>query len=281
MSTLDLRPSPIAGQWYTADPRSLANSVDEYIRAARLPKMDGELLGIMTPHAGHRYSGAVAGYAFAAVQKLDVDLVAVLSPMHYFSDEPLLTTAHQAYETPLGAILVDNEAVSAFNECMTEKLGFGLTPIKSDPEHSLEIELPFLQRALKNEFRLIPIMVREVSTRVSRAVGQCLARILGGRKAILVASTDLSHFYPQEVAEKLDGEMLRQVKALDPEGVLRTEEDGKGFACGRGALAAMMWALLEMGADKVQVLRYATSGDVTRDYNQVVGYAAAAFMRSR
>jgi len=280
MSALDLRPSPIAGQWYTDDPRRLADNVDEYIRAAKLPELGGELLGIMTPHAGHRYSGAVAGYAFAAVQKLEVDLVAVLSPMHYFSDEPLLTTAHQAYETPLGPVVVDDEAVNAFSGCMKEKLGFGLTPIKSDPEHSLEIELPFLQRALPNGFHLLPIMVREVSVRISRAVGECLAKILRGRKAILVASTDLSHFYPQDVAAKLDAEVLKHVEALDPEGVLKAEEEGKGFACGRGALAAVMWAVLDMGANKGKVLRYATSGDVTRDYNQVVGYAAAAFTRS-
>ena len=275
----DLRPSPIAGQWYPADPQRLAASVDGYLNAADLPELDGELVGIMTPHAGHRYSGPVAGYAFAALGQLQPELIAVLSPMHYATSYPLLTTAHQAYATPLGPIPVDNQAISDLHDCLQQKLGFGLTAIKHDPEHSLEIELPFLQRALQHEFRLLPVMVREVSRRVTCALGDCLATILQGKKALLVASTDLSHFYPQQVAEALDAEVLRRVEALDPEGVLQVEEEGKGFACGRGALAAVLWAARELGADRARVLRYATSGNVTGDFSEVVGYAAAAFIK--
>ena len=276
-SNLDLRPSSIAGQWYSADPSSLATSVDQYINSARLPDLEGKLIGIMTPHAGHRYSGPVAGYAFAAIRNLAPDVVAVLSPMHYWTEYPLLTTAHQAYATPLGTLPLDTEGMAALNACLHGALGFGLTPVKRDPEHSLEIELPFLQRALQNPFSLLPIMVRDVSSRVTRALGNCLAKVLHERNALLVASTDLSHFYPREVADVLDGAMLRQVEALDPEGVLQVEEEGRGFACGRGALAAVLWAARELGADTARVLHHATSGDVTGDYTQVVGYAAAVF----
>jgi hypothetical protein len=277
VSHLDLRPSPIAGQWYSADPSNLASSVDRYINAAKLPELEGRLIGIMTPHAGHRYSGPVAGYAFAAIRHLEPDIVAVLSPMHYWTEYPLLTTAHQAYATPLGSLPVDTDSMTALNACLSSELGFGLTPVKRDPEHSLEIELPFLQRALQHPFRLLPIMVRDISPRVTRALGGCLAKVLHEQNALLIASTDLSHFYPQEVAETLDRAMLRQVEALDPEGVLRIEEEGKGFACGRGALAAVLWAARDLGADTAHVLNHATSGDVTGDYTQVVGYAAAVF----
>jgi len=278
-SVYDLRPSPIAGQWYPADPQHLASSVDGYLNAAGPLELEGDLVGIMTPHAGHRYSGPVAGYAFAAMRHLQPELVAVLSPMHYSTSYPLLTTAHQAYATPLGPIPVDDQAIAALHGCLQRELGFGLTPIKSDPEHSLEIELPFLQRAIQDEFRLLPVMVREVSLRVTRALGECLARVLRGRKAVLVASTDLSHFYPQHIAETLDAEVLRRVEALDPEGVLQVEEEGKGFACGRGALAAVLWAVKELGANQARVLNYATSGNVTGDFTQVVGYAAAVFIK--
>ena len=120
-------------------------------------------------------------------------------------------------------------------------------------------------------------MVRDVSPRLTRLLGKCLAQVLQERDALLVASSDLSHFYPQEVAEVLDKAMLHQVQALDPEGVLRVEEEGKGFACGRGALAAVLWAAKELGADTATILQHATSGDVTGDYRQVVGYAAAVF----
>jgi hypothetical protein len=199
--------------------------------------------------------------------------------MHYPYTEPLLTTAHLAYTTPLGDIPVDVEAVEAVDNALKADLGFGLARIANDPEHSLEIELPFIQQVLAQPFQLLPVMVRDQSERVAKALGKTLARVLAGRKSLLVASTDLSHFYPERIANKLDTELLNQVKAFDPAGVLRAEEIGIGFACGKGALAAVMWAAQELGANRAQVLHYATSGDVTGDHSQVVGYGAAVFVR--
>lgn len=285
--TMEVRPSPIAGQWYPADPRRLAAQVDHYMDAAQLPELGGEIVAIMAPHAGHLYSGPVAGYAFAALRGLSPQVVIVVSPMHYPYDEPLLTTAHAAYATPLGTIPVVSQALQSLDGYLRQALGVGLAAITHDPEHSLEIELPFLQRALAGPFSLVPIMVREQGERTARALGQALARLIGespelaGKTVLLVASTDLSHFYPQAVANQLDGELLRQVEAFDPAGVIRVEEEGKGFACGRGALAAVLWAAKELGADHAQVLRHATSGDVTGDYDRVVGYGAAVFTRQR
>jgi len=279
---LDIRPSPIAGQWYPGDARRLAANVDQYMDAATLPELSGEVIAVVAPHAGHLYSGPVAGYAFAAVRGLAPDVVAVVSPMHYPYLEPLLTTAHGAYATPLGNIPVDRHALTFLDSCLRGSARFGLTPVANDPEHSLEIELPFLQRALSGPFRLLPLMVREQSASLARNLGLALAQwisSLGDQKALLVASTDLSHFYPQEVARALDMELLHQVEAFDPQGVIQVEEQGKGFACGRAALAAVLWAAKELGADRVQVLRHATSGDVTGDYDRVVGYAAAVVTR--
>jgi hypothetical protein len=253
--------------------------VDGYLNAARLPKLEGEVVAVMAPHAGHLYSGPVAGYSFSAVRDSTPELVAVVSPMHYPYPHPLLTTAHSAYQTPLGAIPVDKEVMESLETGLHASLGFGLTPIRNDPEHSLEIELPFLQRALDGAFRLLPIMVRDQSSRVSQALGRNLAQVLQGRKALLVASTDLSHFYGQETAHSLDTEILRQVEALSPQGILDSEAAGKGFACGKGALAAVLWAAQELGANRVHVLRYATSGEVSGDYDQVVGYGAAVLTR--
>ncbi len=279
-STTDIRPSPIAGQWYPGDPRRLAESVDGYLDAAQLPELAGEVVAVIAPHAGHRYSGPVAGYAFAALRGLQPELVVVVSPMHYPYMPALLTTAHSAYETPLGVIPVDTQALHVLDDNLEQALGLRLAPVRSDPEHSLEIELPFLQRALAGEFRLLPVMVRDQSERVTHALGLALAQTLRGRRALLVASTDLSHFYPQAVAETLDAEMLRCVAAFDPQGVLEAEEQGLGFACGRGALAAVLWAAKAMGANTVKVLNHATSGDVTGDLTQVVGYGAAVILRS-
>jgi MEMO1 family protein len=279
MNTIEtVRPSPIAGQWYTADPRRLAAQVDQYLDDARLPEIQGKVIALMAPHAGHRYSGPVAGFAFAAVRGQKPEVVAVVSPMHYPYYEPLLTTAHQAYATPLGAIQLDQPGIEALDQALMKALGVGLARVANDPEHSLEIELPFLQRALAEPFMLIPVMVRDQSDKVAQKLGQALATVLKDRKALLVASTDLSHFYTQPVAEKLDAEMLKQVEAFDPVGVNRVESQGKGFACGRGALASVMWAAQALGANRAQVVKHATSGDVTGDFSQVVGYGAAIFV---
>jgi MEMO1 family protein len=278
----DIRPSPIAGQWYPGDPRHLAAEVDRYMDEADLPELSGEVVAVMAPHAGHIYSGPVAGYAFAALRGLAPDLVAVVSPMHYPYFEALLTTAHAAYNTPLGDIPVDQPALAILDDYLLEETGTRLARVQRDMEHSLEIELPFLQRALAKPFRLIPVMVRDQSARVAHGLGRALARLFGGlegESTLLVASTDLSHFYKQEEANILDAEILRQVDAFDPAGVIRVEEQGKGFACGRGALAAVLWAAKELGANHAQVVRHATSGDVTGDYDRVVGYGAAVITR--
>jgi hypothetical protein len=233
----------------------------------------------MAPHAGHRYSGPVAGHAFATLKGMKPEVVAVISPMHYPYSDPLLTTAHQAYATPLGEIMVDQASLDALDHLLKQEIGIGLIRIEHDPEHSLEIELPFLQRTLGDPFYLLPVMVRDQSTYVAQRLGRALANVLKGRRSILVASTDLSHFYAQATAHSLDGEMLRQVEAFDPAGVIRAEELGKGFACGRGALASVMWAAKALGATQARLLNYATSGDVTGDNAQVVGYGAAVFTR--
>lgn len=279
VSTVDIRPSPISGRWYPGEPHQLSESVDRYMDQARLPVIDGEILGVMAPHAGHLYSGPVAGYAFAAVRGFSPELVAVVSPMHHPYSPALLTTAHTAYCTPLGEVPVAKAAVQELDERLKEKLGIHMTAIRSDPEHSLEIELPFLQRALSASFQLLPVMVREQSASVARALGTALAEILAGKNALLVASTDLSHFYPASTAKILDMEIMRRVEAFDPLKLLEAEQQGVGFACGKGALAAVMWAAKELGADKAQLLHYANSGDITGDYSGVVGYGSAVFIR--
>jgi hypothetical protein len=122
-------------------------------------------------------------------------------------------------------------------------------------------------------------MMRDQSAPVCQALGECLAQTLADQNAVLVASTDLSHFYPQSIANQLDREMLRRIAAFDPLAVLQAEEQGKGFACGRAAVAAVLWAAQSLQADTVTLLHYATSGDITGDHTQVVGYGAAAITK--
>jgi AmmeMemoRadiSam system protein B len=277
---LDVRPSPIAGKWYEGDPKVLARLVDEYLDEAQLPELEGEVIAVIAPHAGHIYSGPVAGYAFAALRGRTPDLVAVVSPMHHPYLEPLLTTAHEAYSTPLGKIPVDKDALHELDVILNSELGLGLAAVQRDPEHSLEIELPFLQRALTSQWKLLPVMDRAREPRVSQKLGKALAQVLRDKNFVLVASTDLSHFYNQQTALTYDRAMLNEIESFNPDGAFDLERSGKGFACGLGAVAAVLWAARDLGADKVKILRHATSGNVTGDYSTVVGYGAAAILKS-
>jgi AmmeMemoRadiSam system protein B len=268
---LDVRPSPIAGAWYEGNPKSLASRVDEYLAAAKIPSIDGKVVAVIAPHAGHQYSGTVAAHAFTALRGLTPRLVVILSPFHDFSNYPLLTTKHQAYSTPLGNIEVDQSALAE----LQAGLAIPITPIEHDREHSLEIELPFLQRVFTHEFKLLPVMVRLQDAETARSLGEALGHILQKKDAILVASTDLSHFHDADTAHLLDAEMLRQFESFDPDSIFEAEELGRGSACGYAAVASVLWASRELGANKVKVLKYATSGDVTGDNSSVVGYGAA------
>ena len=277
---LDVRPSPIAGKWYEGDPDLLARLVDEYMDEAQLPELEGEVMAIIAPHAGHTYSGAVAGYAFATLRGRNPGVVAVIAPMHHPYSEPLITTAHHAYTTPLGDVMIDQAVLRELDAVLKSELGFGLSPVKRDPEHSLEIELPFLQRALDSTWKLLPVMVRARDPRVSQSLGNALAKVLRDKNHVMVASTDLSHFYNQQTALTYDRAMLHAIESFDPESAFDLERAGKGFACGLGAFTAVLWAARALGANQVKILRHATSGNVTGDYSSVVGYAAAVILKT-
>lgn len=275
----DVRPSPIAGRWYLGDARALAAEVDRYLDEAAPRELDGALVAVVSPHAGHRYSGAVAGHAFAVARGLAPELVVVVGPMHAPARGAVLTSAHDAWETPLGSVTVDGEARRALDTALAGEPGAGLTSVRNDGEHSIEIELPFLQRVFPAPWRLLPVMVRDQRAPVARALGRALGSVVRTRRALLVASTDLSHDHPQAVANRMDRELLTRVEALAADAVLAADAAGVGQACGVGALAAVLWAARELGADRARVLRYATSGDVSGDLASVVGYAAVAVTR--
>lgn len=283
----DLRPSPIAGQWYPGEKAALTKSVDAYLDAAKVDTLAGEIVGLIAPHAGHRYSGPVAAHAFQLAHGLSVETVAILCPSHFHADGPVLTSGHEGYLTPLGEVEVDREAVHRLRAELAVTLNEPgdqvLVEIRKDREHAIEIELPFLQRTLTGDFQLIPLMLRDQSERVTRALSLALANALRGRRALIVGSSDLSHFCPQALAQKLDAEMLRQIDAFDPSGVLAAEAqaEAKGLilACGYGAIAATLWAARELGATHAKVLNHATSGDIIGDYSQVVGYGAAVIWK--
>ena len=280
-ATAKTRPSPIAGIWYPADATALAEQIDGFLLgAASEEQLEGEPVAVIAPHAGYRYSGRTAGYAFHSVMGHCYDLVVVVSPMHGYHPAEVLTTSHQAYATPLGTIEVEQGALQAMMSSYEESTGLVVVPLANDGEHSLEIELPFLQRALSGPFKLLPLMVRSLLPHVLMGLGRSLAVVAKGRKTLLVASTDLSHFYPENTATALDRVMMGHFEAFSPEGVLDAEQRGTGFACGAGAVAAVLWASGFLGANKVKLLHYSNSAEETGDRRSVVGYGAAVVLKA-
>jgi MEMO1 family protein len=278
---ITVRPSPIAGTWYDGDPDRLRQTIDDYIENAELPKISGEVMGLVSPHAGYRYSGSVAGHAFKCVKGKSYDVVVVISPMHQYYPKPILTSAHSAYRTPLGDIPLAAQKLDEINAALKMKIDVEMTRITHDQEHSLEIELPFLQRALKGSFSLIPIMLRNQSRQLSKALGLILAESLRDHTCLFVASSDLSHFYPEPEANELDHIVLEQVTNFSPDGLFDLKDEGKDHACGLAAIASVLWATKELGATKVTLLKHNTSASATGDKSSVVGYGAAAITRPK
>jgi len=275
----DIRLSPLAGRWYPSDPKILADSIDGYIQAAQIPDLGGKVVALISPHAGHKYSGPVAGHSFAAIKDLQPDLVIILSPFHAYHAGSILTTAHQAYQTPLGLIPVDLGALQDLESALLERTGVKLSRVRDDEEHAIEILLPFFQRALSQSFQILPLMIRNQDPALMKALGTILAKLLIERNTILAASSDLSHFHAADQALKMDQTIIDQIKDLNPEGLFDVQNNGTGAACGLGPLASMIWAAKESGPIKIHQLNYAHSGKTTGDNTRVVGYTAAVITR--
>jgi AmmeMemoRadiSam system protein B len=278
----DVRPSPIAGTWYAGKADVLSRQMEAFFGAVKLKKEDlsGRVLGLMVPHAGHRYSGQTAAYGYQAVADSPRQLVVILSPLHQYFPDDFITTAHAAYQTPLGEVRVAQPELRQLNRLLGES-EMTLAQVARDGEHSLEIQLPFLQYLWKTPFNLLPVMIRTHECSKLEAFSAALQQTIGEMDALVIASTDLSHFFPHLSAQILDAETLRRVRDFNPQAVLEGDLDQSAPACGAGAVAAMLFTTRSMGADKVQILNYSTSAEATGDESSVVGYGAAAVLKTK
>lgn len=243
--------------------------------SADLP--EGAVFGIIVPHAGLVYSGAVAAQAFWHLRSTSPRNVVIVGRMHHPTRASVLTTAHDGFRTPMGIVPVDRDLLQRLDTVLKSSSSFGLVQVENDPEHSIEVELPFLQYVL-GDVPFLPLMIANQRRQVVERLGHALAEVIDGPETLLIASSDLSHFYTQADAYALDQEMLRRIEAFDPEGVLDADENGIAFACGSGAIASVLWAARDLGAKNVVVVGYGTSGDVNRRYDAVVGYGSAVIL---
>jgi AmmeMemoRadiSam system protein B len=258
-------------RWYPASPDALRREVSDYIERAPALDLPGEVVGLVAPHAGYFFSGHVAGAGYRQVQGNTYDTVVLVGPDHRgIAFGRLAFSSFDAWHTPLGDVPVDRELVAALDERL------GLNHIGRDSEHSLEVQLPFLQTAL-TDFKLVPLLMGDPSPAACRELGLAVADAVRGREALLVASTDLSHHFQYDHAKRLDEHTLNPILAFDPEGLAEELDRSQAHACGGAPVVAVMTAARELGASQAHLVKYANSGDVWEDKSQVVGYAAVAF----
>ncbi|MBM4332771.1 MAG: AmmeMemoRadiSam system protein B [Deltaproteobacteria bacterium] len=272
----DVRRPAVAGTFYPGDAKTLSRQVREFLARATKEEADGEIIALVSPHAGYVYSGQVAAYAFKMVEGMKFDAVVVVAPSHRAHFQGASVYDRGEYETPLGLLPVEKEIGRKLIEA-SDLISF--FPQAHSQEHSLEVQLPFLQEAI-GKFNLVPIVLGDQSYRTCQAVGRAIVQAVKGKKILLVASTDLSHFHPYDKAVKLDNIILEDLRSLDAQKLDQNLGSGKGEACGGGAVITVMLAAKEMGANRSRVLKYQNSGDVTGDRAGVVGYAAAVFYRN-
>jgi hypothetical protein len=276
MSQHPVRRAAKAGSWYPGGPAVLAAEVDRYLSAVPDAPQTGSVVGLVAPHAGLMYSGPVAAWAYRAVQGGAYDVAVLVGPSHYAAFDGVAVYPRGAFDTPLGAIAIAEDVAGAI---------LAATPVAREntavhgAEHSLEMQLPFLCRVLPAT-PIVPLMMGYQSSATIAALGDALAAALGGRRALLIASSDLSHFLEARVAAGLDRAVLDCVERFDPDALMGVLGARPDHACGGGPMVSVMRAARALGARAGRVLRYADSGDVSGDKTAVVGYAAAAFVTS-
>lgn len=264
-----VRPSAVAGQFYPGDPKVLLRDIQEYTEP-RTEKY--RALGCVVPHAGYMYSGHVAGALYSSL--VLPERYVVLCPNHTGMGAPLAIMSEGAWQTPLGEVSIDSRLASALRSKFPLLSEDGLA---HQYEHALEVQLPFLQSLAKN-FSFVPITIGTSRLDVLQALGKIIADAIAESKepVLVIASSDMNHYESDAATRVKDRKAIDRVLALDPAGLHETVQREHITMCGYGPTVAMLTAAKRMGATRAELVKYATSGDVSGDRDQVVGYAGIA-----
>lgn len=264
---LMIRPPAVAGRFYPSDPRELARQVDDFLHGA---SGKTRAWGCLVPHAGYMYSGHVAGAVYAALE-IPARCI-LLGPRHYPQGKPLAVLTAGSFSTPLGQAQIDAPlAAELVRACPLLRED----AVAHAREHSLEVELPFLQRIVGEALRFTPVVLATDRYRVMEDLGQAVAAVVRSQRepVLIVASSDMNHYESDEITRVKDERAMARVLALDPRGLYDTVRREGITMCGYAATVAMLVAMRGLGAKDARLIRYATSGDVSGDRDQVVGYA--------
>jgi AmmeMemoRadiSam system protein B len=277
---MSIRRSIIAGSWYPGEPARLKADVEKYLEAAETFSSDSELLGIVVPHAGLMYSGPVAAFAYKNLKNKDIRTVVMIGPSHRASFEGAAVYASGEWETPLGRVGINSDLSQKI--ISQDQTHIADLPAAHAQEHSLEIQLPFLQAVLKTGFGIVPVMMSDHSLAACERLANSIFKAVSGVPGVLIlASSDLSHYHSQAEAKKLDQKVAKAIEDYDYEKLAGDLAFEKAEACGGGPIVAAMIACKLLGADQGVVYDYRTSGDVTGDKGQVVGYLAAGLYKTK
>lgn len=278
-----LRKPAVAGQFYPSEASELSLSIDGCYahklgpgKAPPAPATDASAVAVVCPHAGYVYSGPVAAHSYLHVSSMrKPDLIVVVAPNHYGVGSGVSTFKEGEWETPLGRMRVDEEASRRLVDLCDI---VAVDPDAHRLEHSLEVQLPFLQKLYGDSVPFLPVSLLFQDVDTSGAVSKALAKLLKGRKAVLVASSDLTHYESAASAREKDTALIQQVLNMDVGGFYSTLERMDVSACGYGAIATVMQAAAALGLKRAELLKYANSGETSGDNVQVVGYGALRFV---
>jgi hypothetical protein len=274
------------GMFYPSAASALRDQIQSCLDKVDVRGAAGDLIAIIVPHAGYSYSAPVAAYAYRQVQGRSYDTVVVIGPSHRFPFSGVALSGTGQWLTPLGQVEVNRAATAAISKsCQAAQV----LDTVHEPEHSVEVQLPFLQVAL-GQFKLVPMLMADFSDENCRGLAGALADWAKGKSVLLVASSDMSHYPSYDDAVRVDRETLKAIETMDAAQVTRTtkrlmSEGVPGLStclCGEGPVKTVLMAAKMLGADRAQVLKYANSGDVPRGPKAgVVGYGAVALYRSK
>jgi AmmeMemoRadiSam system protein B len=267
-----VRKAAVAGSWYPGSAPALAAAVDRHL-AKTTRDVPGELVALIAPHAGLMYSGPVAAHAYRLLKGRTFDVAALVGPSHFVGFDGVSVYPSGGFETPFGVAAIDEACASALVEVSSAVREH---PVAHVREHSLEMQLPFLAH-LAPGVPIVPLVMGYQTADTAHALGDALAAVLHGRRALVIASTDLSHYHDAKTAADLDGVVVDCVSRFDADGLQNALDVRPDHACGGGPTVAVMRAAILLGARQSVVLNYADSGDVSGDKSAVVGYLAAAF----
>jgi MEMO1 family protein len=270
-----IREPAVSGMFYPGNSKTLKSDIERYLSEAVVDPIDGNIIGIISPHAGYIYSGPVAAYGFKAIAGHAYDTVIVIAPSHKKHFEGAAIIEEGGFKTPLGIVEVDEETAG-----MVLKKS---TAVRSNidahrEEHSLEVQLPFLQTILKS-FKLVPLIMGTQDYSACEALSEGIYEAVkdSGKHILIVGSTDLSHYYSYGHAVELDSIVTKRLDDFDMKGLAGDLGKDKCEACGAGPMITTMMLSRKLGAKQGKVLKYANSGDTSGDKSTVVGYVSAIF----